>query len=202
MFSSCVLAGTRPAAVCSSSLSLRASSSSGRLQPGPPSACFSRQRRMFSWCPDSSTSGTFSPAIHLGPRVLRAIEQPVGERLLQRRLLVAERARQLPHAGVDQRHRRQLAAREHEVAERELLVHPALAAAARPRLRSARTATSGRFPRQLHHLAVIELACPAARGRSPCRRRRACTASSAFSSGSASITMPGPPPYGRSSTVR
>src|SRR5687768_7806347 len=41
----------------------------------------------------------------LWPRVLRAIEQPVGERFLDRRGTVAERARQLAYAGIDQRHR-------------------------------------------------------------------------------------------------
>src|SRR5688500_14286878 len=45
----------------SSSLSLRTASRSGLLSQVRPSACFSRQRRMFSWCPDNSTSGTFSP---------------------------------------------------------------------------------------------------------------------------------------------
>src|SRR5688572_2209684 len=46
----------------SSSFSLRTSSRSGRLSQVRPSACFSRQRRMFSWCPESSTSGTLAPA--------------------------------------------------------------------------------------------------------------------------------------------
>src|SRR6185295_488193 len=50
----------------SSSLRLRTSSRSGRLSQVRPSACFSRQRRMFSWCPESSISGTFSPRYFSG----------------------------------------------------------------------------------------------------------------------------------------
>src|SRR6185436_20736690 len=61
--------------------------------------------------------------IRLGPRVLRAVEQPVGERLLDRRGRVAERPGQLPHHGVDQRHGGELAARKDEVSDRDLLVH-------------------------------------------------------------------------------
>src|SRR5580765_4403320 len=60
--------------------------------------------------------------IQLGTRVLRAVEQPVGERFLDRRGVVAERSRQLAHHRVHQRHRRQLTAREHEVSDRDFLV--------------------------------------------------------------------------------
>src|ERR1700741_2492165 len=63
---------------------------------------------------------------NLWPRVLRAVEQPVGERLFQRRGLGPERPRQLPHHRVHQRHRRDLASREHEVADGYLFVDPAL----------------------------------------------------------------------------
>src|ERR1700682_1199339 len=49
-----------PSKAFSSSLSAFACSSSGRLSQVRPSACFRRQRLMFSWCPDSSTSGTRS----------------------------------------------------------------------------------------------------------------------------------------------
>src|SRR5207253_1732228 len=44
--------------VCSSRLSPRACSSSGRRNQVRPSACFRRQRLMFSCCPERSTSGT------------------------------------------------------------------------------------------------------------------------------------------------
>src|SRR5262249_18023551 len=46
---------------CSSALMPRACSRSGRRSHVRPSACFRRQRLMFSWCPESSTSGTRSP---------------------------------------------------------------------------------------------------------------------------------------------
>src|SRR5690606_11118463 len=62
----------------------------------------------------------------LRPGVLRAIEQPVGEGLLHRRGLVAERPGKLPHHGVDERHGRELPAREDEIADGQLFVHPPL----------------------------------------------------------------------------
>src|SRR6185503_5448894 len=58
--------------------------------------------------------------MRLRSRVLRAVEQPVGKRLFHRRGFVAERPGQLPNHGVDQCHRRQLAAREDEVSDRDL----------------------------------------------------------------------------------
>ena len=51
-----------------------------------PAPASSRQRRIAAWLPDSSTSGTALAFIHLRPRVMRAIEQAVGERILLRRL--------------------------------------------------------------------------------------------------------------------
>src|SRR5690606_12154787 len=52
--------------ISSSLPSGRAASRSGRLSHVLPSACFSRQRRMFSWWPESSTSGTRIPAYTSG----------------------------------------------------------------------------------------------------------------------------------------
>ena len=148
--------------------------------------------------------------VHLRPRVVRAVEQAVHERILARRLLVVQRAGQQPRDRVDQHQRRQLAARHHEIAHRDFLVDlardqplvdafvpsreqhvarvslpppappPARAAAARPR------ATGGSRAAARHR--------PAAAPPSPPR--------SPAPAAPASITIPGPPPYGRSSTVR
>src|SRR5712691_8653661 len=63
--------------------------------------------------------------VRFRPRVLRAVEQPVHERVLLGRQPVPERTGQLPHHGIDHDHRRELAAREHIVADRQLLVHTA-----------------------------------------------------------------------------
>src|SRR5437868_7457675 len=101
-------------------------------------------------------------AVHLRPRVLRAVEQPGGERLIHRRLLVAERPRQLAHAPVDQRHRRELAAREDEIAERQLLVHAAPQEALVDALVAPAQQGDGALPGKRHHLAVIK----------PCALRR------------------------------
>ena len=102
-------------------------SSPGRRSLVLPSDCMSRQRRMSSWCPDSSTSGTRSPSPRPRPRNARAAcnagnRAARHERILRRRLRVVQHARPLPHDGVDQHQRRQLAARHDEIADRDLLV--------------------------------------------------------------------------------
>jgi hypothetical protein len=58
----------------------------------------------------------------LGPRVLRILELIVDERLRRRGREVTERARDLAHDGVDDDERGGLTAREHVIADRELLV--------------------------------------------------------------------------------
>ena len=69
-----------------------------------------RQRAMRAWSPESSTPGTRAPAELLGPRVLRRLQQPAGERLALRRALAPEHARQQPRHRVGDHQRRQLAA--------------------------------------------------------------------------------------------
>src|SRR5687767_7398746 len=93
----------------------------------------------------------------LGPRVLRAVQQTVRERLFQRRGLVAEGARQLAHHRVDQRHRGELAAREHEVADGHFLVDPALEQPLVHALVPAAQQGDRALLRKLHHPAVIQL---------------------------------------------
>src|SRR2546421_3857134 len=94
----------------------------GPPQPGPAERLLQPPAPDVLVVPGEQHLGHSFAAVHLGPRVLRTIEQSVGERLLECGGLVAERAGQLAHAGVDQRHRRELSAREHEVADRQLFV--------------------------------------------------------------------------------
>src|SRR6185295_15172945 len=95
--------------------------------------------------------------IRLRARVLRAVEQPVGERLLHRRGRVAERPGQLPHHGVDQRHGGELAAREDEVSDRDLFVHPLVQQPLVHALISPAQQSKRILRRKFHYFAVIEL---------------------------------------------
>jgi hypothetical protein len=58
---------------------------------------------------------------NLRARVMGVFEQPLGEAFLGERLGVADHPGKQPHAGVDQRDRRRLAARQHKIAEAHLL---------------------------------------------------------------------------------
>ena len=58
---------------------------------------------------------------HLRPGVVRVLEQRLGEAFLRYRLGAAHDAGQQPHAGINQRNRRRLAARQDEIAEADLL---------------------------------------------------------------------------------
>ncbi len=97
----------------------RAASSSGRRRQVRPSACCSRQRWMRAWSPLSSTSGTARPAPGLGPRVVRPVEQPRTERVLRRRLLIAQHTGHEPRHRIDHNECRELTARQHVIADRD-----------------------------------------------------------------------------------
>ena len=60
--------------------------------------------------------------VHFRSRVMRAIEQSVHKRILACRLRIAEHPGQLPHDAIDQHHRRQFAAGEHEVPQTDLAI--------------------------------------------------------------------------------
>src|SRR6266540_152842 len=60
----------------------------------------------------------------LRPGVVRVFEQPLGKTLLRQRLGATHDPGQQPHAGVDQRDRRRLAARQDKIAEAHLLDRP------------------------------------------------------------------------------
>src|SRR5205807_2035774 len=128
----------------------------GPPEPGTPQRLLQPPAPDVLVVPREQLLGHSRALVHLGPRVLRALEKALRERLLERRLFIAQRPRQLAHHRIDQRHRRELAAREHEVAERQLLVDAprqeplidAFVAAAKQRQRA--------LLRQLHRLAVIE----------------------------------------------
>ena len=76
-----------------------------------------------AWWPDISTSGTAAPSGQaLRPAEVRAIEETGREAVLLVRTGVAQDAGLQARQGVEQRQRRQLAAREDEVAEAQLEV--------------------------------------------------------------------------------
>jgi len=62
----------------------------------------------------------------LGSRIVRAIQQARNERILLCRLGVVEYSGQLPEHGVEQRHRRDLAARENEIPDRHFFIDTAV----------------------------------------------------------------------------
>ena len=118
----------------------------GQSSPPRRRLCSSRQRLIRPWSPERRTSGTSCPRQSERARVVRVLGRALerrAERLLDRALLVAERAGELADHRVADDHRRQLAARQdvgpdrHDVA-RQVLVHAlveALVAAAQQRQR-------------------------------------------------------------------
>src|SRR6266705_3136575 len=96
------------------------------------------------------------PLVHFRPRVLRGLQQPAHERVLLGREPVPERAGQLPYHRVDQHHRRELAARENVVADRQLLVHRATDQALVHAFVTPAQQYQPFFPGERRHLGVIE----------------------------------------------
>ena len=87
-----------------------------------PSACPSRHARIGLVVAGEQHVRHPRALIRLGPRVVRAIEQPGRKRVLRRRLGVVQHAGTQPQHRVDQHQRRQLASRDDEVADGQLLV--------------------------------------------------------------------------------
>src|SRR2546425_13072020 len=75
----------------------------GPPEPGPPQRLLQPPAPDVPVVPREQLPGYSRALVHLGPRVLRAVEKAVRERLLERRLLIAQRPRQLAHHRVDQR---------------------------------------------------------------------------------------------------
>ena len=150
----------------------------------------------------SAPPGSARPSNTGGPGVLRIFEQPVGETLLGAGGLLAHDAGNQPHAGVDQRQRRDLAAGQHVIAERDFLelarrdqpLVDALEAAADDDRAGAAAPARRRAPASAARRAGSSAGAGAVVVRHAHRARAAST--------SAFITMPGPPPAGVSSTVR
>ena len=165
------------------------------------SASARRQAATLPWSPDSSTSGIGAALEELRPGVLRIFEQALGEALLGPGGLLAHDAGQQPHAGIDQRQRRDLAARQHEVAERDLLEAraPSITRSSTPSNRPHTMIAPGAGGK-LRDAPLRQRLPRAATSAGAAGPRRA--ASIARASTSAFITMPGPPPAGVSSTVR
>ncbi len=157
-----------------------------------------RQAATLAWSPDGQDLRDRPALEHLRAGVLRVFQQPVGEALLVRRDRLAHDAWKQPDAGVEQHQRRDLAARQHVIADRDLLRGRGLRSRARPRPRTAphRIDRAGRRapaprpaawvsgrPRGLisrrgrgHPPAPRRSRAPAHRPSSPCpgRRRPAC----------------------------
>ena len=151
----------------------------------------------------SAPPGSARPSNTCGRVYCGYSSSPCGEALLGARGLLAHDAGQEPHAGVDQHHGRDLAARQHVVADRDLLEARAPRSRARRRPRSGRTRSRRRAPRA----SAATRACVSGMPRGLISRRgRASSGATprrcARASTSAFITMPGPPPAGVSSTVR
>ena len=100
--------------------------------------------------------------VQLRPRVVRTVQQAVGEGVFLRRAGGVQRARQLAHDRVEQHHRRQFPARQHEVAERELFIDLAVDQALIHAFVAAAQQHQARFGRKFHHHRLIQ---PAPLGR-------------------------------------
>ena len=167
-----------------------------RLLPGASGGCR-------HGCP------TTAPAAPPGPRTPPAACSAASRaarrrRILDARALIAQRPGQQPRHRIDHHQRRQLPAGQHVVADRQLAVDAQLD---HPLIHALVPARHQQQPRQRRQL----LRHAPGRSGSPCADRyirglpagsRACAARIAASIGSGFSTMPGPPPYGRSSTVR
>src|SRR5881392_2167642 len=155
-----------------------------RLHPPPP-----RDPRVIPGAEHRRDAGATEL---LGPCVLRRLEQAARERLALCRPLGAEHPGEEPRDRVGHHQRRQLAARQHVVADRdevvgEPLTHPASTPSYRParRIRCVSRASSA------------ATACVNVRPRGSIRMTRAPgveSASTAANSGSGLSTMPPPPP--------
>ena len=129
------------------------------------------------------------------------LQQPGAVRFLDERRLRAQDAGQQADHGVHHHHRRQLATGQDVVADRQLLVDQVLHAPARRRPRSARRSGSVR-QRRLSSRATACVNSATARAQQHHPGFRSTDRLDRAKSGSTFITMPGPPPYGVSSTVR
>ena len=101
---------------------LRRASRSGRRRAVRLRACVSRHARIFPWSPLSRISGTRIPAKLLGPSVLRILEQSRARTIPPPATRISQHARNQPRDRLDHHHRRHLAAAQHVVADRHLLI--------------------------------------------------------------------------------
>ena len=102
------------------------------------SASRRRHRSISAWWPTAAPAAPPCPRNSAGRVYCAKVQQPARERVARHRRLVADHARHEPRDRVDDHQRRQLAARQHVVADRQLLgrqaaphplVHPFVAAA-------------------------------------------------------------------------
>ena len=166
----------------------------------PPAACSADNPATHP--PHTSTAEAHPPPPTSSADILRP------KALKPRRVRIPQRPRQQPHHSIHDHRRRQLAAREHIVPNRNLavakqLIHPLIHALIPPaeddhplhRRQLLRHRLRKRPPlrRQQNHRLLLRIALSL---------RRNLQRSTASKIGSAFSTMPSPPPNGRSSTVR
>ena len=131
--------------------------------------------------------------------VLGVLEQALGERLVVRRFGVAHHAGHEPGDDLEHRHGRDLAAAEHVVADRQLVVDEMLPDSS---VDAFVPAAQQREPVERRQLVGQRLVEPPATGPSRNSGRGGSTLSTERKIGSGMSTIPAPPPNGESSTER
>ena len=144
----------------------------------------------------------------LRPILLRSAVHTLAEGFIHRRILVPERAGNQPRDRVQHHRRRQFAARKDEIADRNLirrqmlghaLVHSLVAPAEQDDSLELRESPRRLLPKQISPRPTAARSPFPPRSFAPASPASDSTASN---SGSGFITIPSPPPNGRSSTVR
>ena len=87
---------------------------------------------------------------------MRRIEQAVDEAVFDHRRVVAQHARQLPHYRIHQRHRRQFAAGQHEIAKADFFIDDPVEQALVDRFVASAQQHQTRLVLQLHHPLMVQ----------------------------------------------
>ena len=197
--------GQQPSSAGVSRAGSSAASRSGRCAAVRRRDCSRRHPAIRAWLPDSSTSGTSRPAPARRAGVDRALQQPLDVRLLDHRLRVAKHPGQQPGDRLDDDQHRGFAPGQHVVADGDLQHLPAGARVGDHPGVDALIAPAGedqpvRTGQPLGD-AWVKGTPDGVGTTSRCGPACAPTSCRARPHGSASMTMPAPPPYGVSSTL-
>ena len=173
-----------------------------RPRAAPRAAAIARSRR---GAPTAAPAAPPCPRNSAGRVYCGKSSSPARERVARHRRLVADDAGHQPRHRVDHHQRRQLAARQHVVADRHLLGRQRLPhALVHAFVPAAQHARRGPSALSRSASACVNRRRPATSGspRSGVAARRRESRSTARNSGSGFSTIPGPPPNGMSSTTR